>query len=80
MSILRNIYENSTHYGDILAIPFFFMGIYYFYSIKIKSIVEYILLIACILGFIIDILFTFKFLNLEDKITMVGLEPTISCV
>ena len=42
--------ENFNHYGDILAIPFFALLTYYFYTIKYKTLVEYILFYFCISG------------------------------
>jgi hypothetical protein len=55
--------KNIAHYGDILAIPMFFLASYYFYKIKNKTVIEYILLIFSISGFILDIFFTLMFLN-----------------
>ncbi len=55
--------KNIANYGDILAIPMFLLAIYYFYKIKNKTVIEYILLIFSICGFIADILFTVMFLN-----------------
>jgi len=55
-------YNNLSHYGDILAIPFFALLIKYFYNIKNKSRMEYILLYFSIAGFILDIFYTYVFL------------------
>ena len=55
--------NNVSHYGDILAIPFFALLVYYFYLIENKSIVEYILFYFSISGFILDILYTYIFLK-----------------
>jgi hypothetical protein len=55
-------YNNLSHYGDILAIPFFALLIIYFYKIQHKSIIEYILFYFSISGFILDILYTSIFL------------------
>ncbi len=54
--------KNGSHYGDILAIPFFALLIIYFYNIEHKSIMEYVLLCFSISGFILDILYTYIFL------------------
>jgi hypothetical protein len=59
----NNIINNLSHYGDILAIPFFALLINYFYHIKNKSIIEYVLLLFSISGFILDILFTYMYIN-----------------
>lgn len=54
--------KNASHYGDMLAIPFFSLLIVYFYSIKNKTIFEYILFYFSIAGFILDIVYTYFFL------------------
>ena len=58
-----NFIKNCSHYGDILAIPFFALLAIYFYNIEDKSIIEYILLFFSISGFILDILYTYIFLS-----------------
>jgi hypothetical protein len=63
----NNIIKNLSHYGDILAIPFFALLTIYFYNIEHKSMTEYVLLWFSISGFVLDILYTFIFLlNLKD--------------
>jgi hypothetical protein len=59
-------YNNLSHYGDILAIPFFALLTIYFYNIKNKSILEYILFFFSISGFVLDTLYTYIFL-LKEK-------------
>ena len=52
-----------AHYGDILAIPFFIISLYYFYLIENKTWIELIITIfltICLFG---DILFTYTFLR-----------------
>ena len=52
-----------AHYGDILAIPFFILSLYYFYLIENKTWLEIVItvfLIICLFG---DILFTYIFLK-----------------
>jgi|TARA_B000000475_G_C15799520_1_gene366967 hypothetical protein len=56
-------YENLSHYGDILAIPFFALLAIYFYNIKNKSTIEYVLLVFSICGFVLDILYTYIYLT-----------------
>ena len=56
--------KNLDHYGDILAIPFFILSSIYFYRIKNKKILEYILLIFSVVGALADILFTAQFLKI----------------
>jgi hypothetical protein len=58
-------WNKLSHYGDILAIPFFAALIVYFYQITNKSIVEYILLLFSISGFILDILYTIIFFKIK---------------
>ena len=55
--------NNLSHYGDILAIPFFALLIFYFYQIEQKTELEIILFLFSIAGFVVDILFTFLFLT-----------------
>lgn len=56
------ISNNLSHYGDIIAIPFFAMLVIYFYNIQNKSTIEYILLLFSISGFLLDIIYTYLFL------------------
>ena len=58
-----NFIKNCSHYGDILAIPFFGLSVIYFYNIKHKSILEYVLFMFSIIGFVLDILYTYIFLS-----------------
>lgn len=58
----NNIVKNLSHYDDILAIPFWGLLIMYFYNITQKSILEYVLLLFSISGFVLDILYTYIFL------------------
>ena len=57
--------NNISHIGDILAIPMFLLSVIYFYKIKNKNLVEYLLFIFSSSGFILDILFTIMFLKKE---------------
>ena len=59
----NNIIKNLSHYGDILAIPFFILLVIYFYNIEHKSRIEYVLLYFSIGGVVLDILYTFIFLR-----------------
>jgi hypothetical protein len=63
----NNITNNLSHYGDILAIPFFALLVYYFYTIQHKSMIEYILFYFSICGFVLDILYTYIFLASSNK-------------
>ena len=46
--------HDYAYYGDILALPFFFIISIYFMTRQKKTMIEYILLIFNILAFIID--------------------------
>jgi hypothetical protein len=59
----RDIINKLTHYADILAIPCFALLAYYLYNIENKTIVEYFLFLFAITGFLLDIIFTYYFLN-----------------
>ena len=59
----NNFIKNCSHYGDILAIPFFALLAIYFYNIEQKSIIEYVLLFFSISGLILDISYTYIFLS-----------------
>jgi hypothetical protein len=61
--IMSKIMNRLSHYGDILAIPFFALLINYFYNIEKKTQTEYLLFIFAILGFILDILYTIIFIK-----------------
>jgi hypothetical protein len=52
-----------SHIGDILAIPFFALMVFYFYNIENKNTTENILYIFSICGLILDILFTYLFVK-----------------
>jgi hypothetical protein len=56
--------ESLNHYGDILAIPFFALSIYYFYTIENRNTMENLLLFFSVSGFILDIIFTYIFLSM----------------
>lgn len=53
-----------SHYGDMLAIPFFALSLIYFYSIKNKSTTEYLLLLFSFSGLVLDIIYTYIYLNI----------------
>ena len=55
--------NNVSHYGDILAIPFFGVLTIYFYNIKDKTLLEYLLLLFSLAGFILDSFFTYLFFD-----------------
>ena len=60
MEIFKELKDTNkiSHYGDIIAIPFFLLLTIYFLRIKRKTLLEYILLIFSISGFVLDIIYT----------------------
>ena len=60
---MKFLTDKLSHYGDILAIPFFALLIAYFYNIEDKSTIEYVLFLFAISGFVLDILYTYIFLS-----------------
>ena len=58
---MKPVFQNLSHYGDILAIPLFFLLVVYFYNIKNKTAMEYILLLFAIGGFVLDVFYTYLF-------------------
>ena len=50
--------KNWAHYGDILAIPFFILSLYYFYLINHKTWLEWLITIFLLICLVGDILFT----------------------
>jgi hypothetical protein len=58
------------NYDDILAIPLFGLSSIYFYNIENKTVIEYILLLFSVAGFILDIFFTYLFLTTKNKIKL----------
>lgn len=59
---MNEFIANQSHYGDIAAIPFFAMLVYYFYLIDHKTLFEYLLFLFSIAGFVLDVLYTYIFL------------------
>lgn len=54
------------HFGDILAIPFFFLLTLYFMYKKNKTYFEYILYVFSICGLIVDIYFTYYYVYADN--------------
>ena len=59
--------NNLSHYGDILAVPFFALLSIYFYNIENRSVLENILFLFSIAGFVLDILYTYIFYRKGKK-------------
>jgi hypothetical protein len=56
--------SNIPKYADILAIPCWILMTYYFLSIeKTKTVIENLLLLFGITGFILDTVFTLQFIT-----------------
>ncbi len=58
---MKGFLSNISHYGDILAIPFFFALVVYFWEIQNKTLFEYLLLAFSAAGFLCDLVFTLQF-------------------
>lgn len=63
MNIFNELVKNIAHIGDILAIPFFLLSFYYFYSIENRNLLENVLLLFSFGGFIADIIFTYQYIS-----------------
>jgi hypothetical protein len=50
--------NNLVHYGDMLAIPFFFITFIYFYKIDNKTLLEILIMVFAVVGFLFDALAT----------------------
>lgn len=61
--IIMKLIHNLSHYGDIMAIPFFLLLTIYFYRLEEKTTMEYIFLFFSFSGFVLDILYTYLFLT-----------------
>ena len=55
--------KHISHYGDMIAIPFFLLLTLYFYNLEKKTPLEYVFLVFSFLGFVLDILYTYVFLT-----------------
>lgn len=55
--------ENYPHYGDILAIPFFFILFLYFLNKSYTTYLENVLMMFSLMGLLLDIYFTWVFLS-----------------
>ena len=54
--------EKLVHYGDILAVPCFFISFLYFYNKKNKTLLEIFIMLFLLIGFILDSIFTYNYL------------------
>ena len=55
--------KNIVHYGDILAVPCFFIAFLYFYNKENKTLLEIFLMLFVLCGFIVDLIFSYLFLT-----------------
>jgi hypothetical protein len=55
-------WQRLSHIGDIMAIPLFGLGIYYFYNKKNKNMIEWILLYFMIMGLLFDVYFSYNYI------------------
>lgn len=61
ISLLYIMLKNISHWGDIIAIPFFLLLCIYFYQIRNRNLIENILFLFSIVALMMDILFTYLF-------------------
>lgn len=54
-------FKHISNYGDFLAIPFFALLIFYFYQLEDKNILEWVLFLFSVSGFVLDVFFTYLF-------------------
>ena len=61
---MKTLFTNKlAHYGDLIAIPFFMITLYYFYLIKNKTLIEWVIILFILICLLGDILFTLIFLT-----------------
>lgn len=63
---MKDFIKNISRYGDMVAIPFFVLLSYYFYTIENKSTIEYALYAFSISGVILDTLYTYQFVSKQQ--------------
>lgn len=59
--------NNLSHYGDIIALPFFLLLFIYFYKITNKTVTEYILFYFSLGGLIADTFYTYIFITSHNN-------------
>ena len=59
--------NNWAHYGDIIAIPFFFITFLYFYRKETKTLQEELIMLFILTALIMDIIFTWHFYKSAAK-------------
>ena len=52
-----------AHYGDMLAIPFYFIVLFYFYQIENKTPLEMLIMAFIFMALMFDVVVTFIFLT-----------------
>ena len=55
--------KNIVHYADMVAVPFFFITFIYFYKKTNKTLLEILIMIFLLIGFICDSYFTYNYLT-----------------
>jgi hypothetical protein len=55
--------DKIVHYADVLAIPCFLISFLYFLNKKNKTLLEIFIMLFLLSGLILDIIFTYHFLN-----------------
>jgi len=53
--------ESLPHWGDIIAIPCFFLIFLYYFTLPNKTLIEYLIMLFNLVTCICDILFTYLY-------------------
>lgn len=60
---MNHVIEKMSHIGDIFAIPFFALLVYYFSNMEHKTTMEFALFLFSISGLVLDVIFTYFYLH-----------------
>jgi hypothetical protein len=52
-----------AHYGDLIAIPFFIISVFYFYQIEHKSLLEIGIMVFLLIALVFDVYCSILFLS-----------------
>jgi hypothetical protein len=55
-------FEKIIHYADVLAVPCFLISFLYFYYKQNKTLIENLIMLFLLIGFILDTIFTYNYL------------------
>lgn len=60
---MNTFLKKIPHYGDIIAIPFFFLMTLYFFQIEERNFMENVFMVLCFGAMLADMLFTYLYLG-----------------